>query len=419
MKDEAEGKEGELMRRTKKKIKLISVFVALIFAFELFSPVFYGVLEAELYMSVSGNVISEANNVGIHKASVFIVPVISDGSFGQVDAIKTDEKGKYIFSRVPPGKYLLLSYPPKDSNFAADLTPVTITVQRGKNIVNSNFKLKQAGSISGRIFKEDGVTPLANAPVAAFSESSIGFTFSDGNGFYKATNLLGGSGFTVVVIPDGHSSISQENIAVFSGQATGNVDIVLSNKENASLSGVIVNSELKPLVDTYIMLKSNDDGSVAKTDQNGHFRFVGMKAGEYEVEVVNQKMEIIKKESVTLLPDIDISINLKVSYHRDGKFSDNSKLALLSGSRFREGNFVSHKNLFLQVFSLMGNTAYADFPWATFTCACGPPALPVCAALAAAAALVGVFAFRNLPAAAGYGALWGLLCFIANYALRC
>ena len=111
----------------------------------------------------------------------------SDGSYSVVGLID----GTYI-AEAQQWDYISEYY-----DNAPDLTNATpITVTAPNDTPNINFSLMQKGSISGFIFKPDGVTPLYDAYVCAY-DYDTGYwkdsDYSDSDGSYHLTGLTNGS----------------------------------------------------------------------------------------------------------------------------------------------------------------------------------------------------------------------------------
>lgn len=115
---------------------------------------------------------------------------------------QTDENGHYSFS-VPPGTYLLEARPDWGdlpfvrqyySNAYSEADAADVVVVPDEEISNIVFRLTAGGTISGHVYQENGVTPLANCHVYATEYDSNdwhGGADTDENGAYTLRVLPG------------------------------------------------------------------------------------------------------------------------------------------------------------------------------------------------------------------------------------
>ncbi len=391
----------------KKKIKLASLFTALIFLFELFSPVFYEMVQAELYMSVSGKVVDKETNLTVENAKVMIFKV-SDGDDegGNIekfiesistkksfDFAKTDNRGIYSFDLVPPGKYSLFVQPPNASDYAFELIPREVKVSRAKNVINQDFKLQKGYTVSGRVRGVDSITPVANAQVLAYSENSFALGKTDNKGFYKLTNLKIDISYSIIVMPKSHAVILKNGIRNSSLQGLENVDFVLSKNDSAKVSGTIVDKLTSlPIKGAFVILANLEKGGVGETSSDGVFSISNLTEGEYttQVRAIGYKSFETK---ITITRDMEKHVEFELDQlsHQQGRLSSPIKqiLALIQINR---------------QFSLMhgfSGAAYAqDICLVCVACAQNEDVFRGCVALAIACLLFGL-RFGGIPGAAG------------------
>jgi hypothetical protein len=143
-----------------------------------------------ILMKISGRVIHRETGLGIEGVNVHLDEMVTLEEFEAV----TNKDGLFIIKRVPQGIYELnnwfinLSCP---GELVLEKYPEPIKVTTGRNVIGLNIYLKKGASISGRVFKPDGVTPVTQGNVVVFPrlkgkkiENNI-----DSNGYYKVVGL--------------------------------------------------------------------------------------------------------------------------------------------------------------------------------------------------------------------------------------
>ncbi len=275
-------------RRLRNQLKQIAMLTLIMFSFHLvaFSGLVMNV-HAALFMSVSGMVQDQSTSQGIEGVKVFLVRLVNGKPLGETQMAITDINGNYIFQEVSAGDYWVYSFPEK--TYAVDTRPTSITVIDGENIVDLNFILERQSTISGTIYKSDGMTPASDILVAAYSDSGFGFATSDENGNYIINALKGNQTYKVVAIPDGLPTTLQQGIAVGSNENLTNINIATSSTSGAEYFGVVTSSETgQPIQDAMVALVGdNGTSAVATTDATGHYKISGLQEGNYGAMAVN------------------------------------------------------------------------------------------------------------------------------------
>ena len=146
--------------RYRPAIRIISLTVLLFFCWSFI--VASDVAHAELYMSISGTVKEAVAGKGIAGVQVLAVkePTPLEVSLLVKESYyaSTDNNGNFTIEAIPPGTYnLFINSPPA---YVRSNKPFSLTVTMGKNIVGIDIRLNKAGSVSGRVFQKDGVTPI-------------------------------------------------------------------------------------------------------------------------------------------------------------------------------------------------------------------------------------------------------------------
>lgn len=301
------------MKNFKKKMKLASLFTALIFLFELFSPVFYGMIQAELYMSVSGKIIDRETRQGIKNASIIIFQ-IENGRPVQSRGVLANKDGKYFLEILPPGEYQISVFPPKDGRYAFDATQTKIVnIVRGKNVTNVDFQLGQNEHISGKIYDADGIAGIKKAIVFAISKNSVGTAFTDDAGQYAIKSLKQGS-YAVIVIPNGYAVEIRENIIVPSSIINQSLNISLNAAKTTCVSGRVVSSVNGVTIkDALVTIATERSQGLSFTDSNGQYKICGLEAASYKVSAGANRYEIRAKENVQIVDNQEITENFDLA----------------------------------------------------------------------------------------------------------
>ncbi len=83
----------------------------------------------------------------------------------------TNPRGQYLIDKIKQRKeYWVFAYPPKDSDYALDLTPKK--VKPLKQYEKVYFELEIGGSISGTVYENDRVTLVKEVDIVTVSENS-------------------------------------------------------------------------------------------------------------------------------------------------------------------------------------------------------------------------------------------------------
>jgi hypothetical protein len=134
-----------------------SIFYSIFISFCIIT-IFSNISSAEIYSSISGTVIGEDTQQGLDGVTVVALKIDSQNYF----QAKTDTKGKYVLTNLSPGKYNIGF---EKSDYISTKPYYEIVLPKGKNVVNVNHIMKRGGSVSGTIFKADGVTPMLDVKI--------------------------------------------------------------------------------------------------------------------------------------------------------------------------------------------------------------------------------------------------------------
>jgi hypothetical protein len=279
-----------------------------------------------IYMKIHGRVLQRETGTGIKGAIVHFYETFTAKEFETV----TDPNGYFLIRMVPDGiyelnsRFLYLSCPP-DLILEEKLEPVKVTV--GRNIINLNIYLKKGASISGRIFKPDGVTPVTqgNVVVQPRLKGKLVDNKIDNNGYYKVVGL-GRPGveeldYSVAVEAVGYAHLAKLAKIKSSEEITG-FDFVVG-KGNVHIQGTITSSvDNRPVKGAIIsVLSVKRPTSLAEisngetiTDESGNYSIFGFKyPTTVDIAVFSDDYEMAKVEKYLKfgVNTIDFTLNPK------------------------------------------------------------------------------------------------------------
>ncbi len=247
--------------------------------------------------SVSGHVYEADGKTPISEALVFIDLIESD--YGSSYSTQTGNDGSYSFTKVRPGKYMLLTkkhgYIGEYFDDAIGYDQATpITVSSSKNTV-ADFSLKIGGTISGKVFKSDGHTPVLNAGIACFgidndySADNSGDTSSDGSfvvhglptGHYKV--LAQAEGYLMEYYEESSQETSATPVAVVELQDTPGINFTMD--VGGTISGHVYKADKKtPVKNALVIANGPSRGGIATSDENGAYVIPGLRAGDFKLK---------------------------------------------------------------------------------------------------------------------------------------
>jgi hypothetical protein len=224
-------------------------------------------------------------------------PVASDGTFR--------------IANVPPGEYTMsASRMPGDASGPPEVAVTTIVVE-GNDIENIVLAGSSGGTVTGRIISEVDTAPkmseirvavrepLRNQPspvlLGAFDRRGPPQTSEDGT--FTVPNVFGRARFQVT-LPEGWmlKSITHQGRDITdaphelkSGEQLSGVEVLITNRVT-TVGGQITTASGAPLSDATVVLFASDPQKwfessravmAARPDQQGHWRFRALPAGEY------------------------------------------------------------------------------------------------------------------------------------------
>lgn len=282
--------------------------------------------------SISGHVYRADNKNPIDKASVLVYgPHFSTGPM----SAKTSQDGSYKVISLNSGQSTVVAtaqgYIPRFFNSVYVPEQVTkVTTTLGEEIPNIDFYLEWGGSISGRVYKLDGVTPDAKAGIYYIQISGVETPILGGcvptppcqgveaapDGTYRIGGLLTGDYEVMAVTRDSKPSYvtGVNRISVIQGKETEGVNFVLGPR--TSMSGhVYYNDGKTPVIGATVGAYGwcGFEHHV-KTDSSGYYFIDSMVPGSYAVSALNLRNDPARvtvsagKETVH---DIILSVNPK------------------------------------------------------------------------------------------------------------
>jgi len=235
---------------------------------------------AELYMSISGTIKDATTGKGIAGVGV----IASDLSTKKNYSAVTDNNGVYYVKLVPEGEYTLYAHPSEKYVFKPYTK--TVTVEKGKNVVDANFELPLGGAVSGTIYKSDGVTPLANASLFALTNKGVAISSTGPDGKYLLAGLVPDNGAKIRLITYGYGMIAANNVNIIAGQVTSNVNVTIPPASSGIRGKVYTNDSVSiPITDAFVVLKGDAGFGITTTDSTGNYVINGLSEGMYEATI--------------------------------------------------------------------------------------------------------------------------------------
>ncbi|MCP4151697.1 MAG: hypothetical protein GY757_28395, partial [bacterium] len=278
-----------------------------------------------LYMMVCGKIINRDTGKGVPGVDVMI---LGEGIHRTV----SDRNGNFCFLKVPHGEYGFSSMSihatcPED--LFIDSLPGEITVMDGKNIMNIKIYLKKGGSISGRVFHPDGITPVKRVRISRdkWFYGRTQYVYTDGNGRYEIIGLNSGSKNVLARI-DGYA-FEARKVDVYEGKTVENVDFILG-RGKVSVKGKILsnmdNQEIPKAKIFFHAFKTGENytGGSDNSNKNGKYSVIGLLGpGKFEVCIIHEEYEIL--ETVVELKPGDNNFDFKLEPEKASKKNSQRK----------------------------------------------------------------------------------------------
>jgi parallel beta-helix repeat protein len=202
---------------------------------------------------------------------------------GSVMFADTDENGIYQFAGLSFGTYTITI----GSDPANPLASLQRTVSAGAIQATANFILATTGSITGRVFASDGVTPLAGVNLELFlGDQEIIETTTDDLGGYTFLVLQAGTYQVAVVDTDSAFSL-KSGLNVAGGAALNNTNFTAGQGAvSGSFKDSVTNQPIQgATARVFQLLPGGVTTSLlpATTDFDGLFQIAGLAPGNYRL----------------------------------------------------------------------------------------------------------------------------------------
>jgi len=285
--------------------------------------------------SISGKVTGEQG-----KGVAGVVVWATDEHF-----VTTDNAGNYIIKGLEKGAYYLNFTSNSDKYFNGYYSDIDfdgyVAVKEGEAVKNIDFELEagKPASVSGKVTDGKG-KPVADVIVTPCGVTSAGWAKTDKNGQYILKGLtpstsaaveVDGSkqGYSIKTVPsENYYDEGAKALSFGLGERLNNIDISLT--KGAQVSGVLKDTEGKPVKDTWVGASSADYSSGGKTDSKGKFEIPAVPNGPCTVQVSDIEKGLIAKKDLTIQGHRDVS-GVTLNYKTDPNNIFTSSEVVLKG----------------------------------------------------------------------------------------
>jgi hypothetical protein len=232
------------------------------------------VLEVPLELTAIGKIYGTVSN---HAGTTAIAHPQVAASGGGVYGIQTTggADGKYEFSGLPEGQYMLQATDP--ANGAMATGQGTLTGEGTQLEVNLN--MPAFGSVAGTVYRPDGVTPVSGAFVSLDPHHNIA---TDSNGQFRFDGVGMGSYWVKAQDPLSRDGGKQQVILTEDGQA---VSATITYVGLGTVRGVVVDASNNPVEGFQVTLHDtngytgNEGAGPVGTAADGGFEFINQRVG--------------------------------------------------------------------------------------------------------------------------------------------
>ncbi|MCP4156597.1 MAG: carboxypeptidase regulatory-like domain-containing protein [bacterium] len=166
--------------------------------------------------------------------------------------------------------------------------------------MNIKIYLKKGGSISGRVFHPDGITPAKRAAVsrARWFYGRAENVYTDENGKYTIIGLSGGRK-QVLADLDGYT-VELREVDVQVGKAVENIDFILGQGKVSVKGKILSATDNREIENAKIyffsrMTGEKYSGGDDRSDNNGNYSILGfLEPGKFEVSIIHEEYEILE-----------------------------------------------------------------------------------------------------------------------------
>jgi hypothetical protein len=250
---------------------------------------------------ISGRVVDQGG-ASIANARVYLY---GDFVFGG-DAPPTGVSGpdgSFTLSGISDGTYRIFA---SKAGFARSREGKTVVVADGGSVEGVEIRLSTGGSIAGRILGLD-FTQLSQVTVELAFGDQAGQVRPDGS--YRIDHVEPGE-VRVVASLAGGARQAEGKVVLEPGVAEARLDLEFG--KGFILTGrVLLNGEPRRGERLVVLSKTGSSPRWGTTDQEGRFRFDGLAAGDYMLNLIGRNMG--RQEEITLTEDRDILIELRTA----------------------------------------------------------------------------------------------------------
>ena len=254
-----------------------------------------------IYMKVSGKVIHKETGQGVPGVIVDIININTGDSYD----CTTDINGNFVIKMVPQGIYEISDvdiHMTCPEELIIDEIPETIIVTTGRNIYDLNIYLQKGATISGYVYKADGITPVEDANILSdpwiFGKNESVYTNEQGK--YEIKGV--GQGDKLIHASAAGFASEAIELDVLPGSTYENKNFILGRGKLWVKGKVTSSGDNQPIKDASVFfIYSNVDERYSagwtKTDDNGEYYITGLKnPGVFELSIVQDEYEIIINE---------------------------------------------------------------------------------------------------------------------------
>jgi PKD repeat protein len=226
--------------------------------------------------------------------------------------VKTKSDGSFEINGLPKASdYAIIATPPENSSYV-EFSEFGLVIETS---ITKDIVLLPAMEFTGYVYTADGLTPVKNAWVSAFSQSSDNFMKgqrTDKEGKFEITNVPDATDFVIRVQADGFLTQKLEN------QSPGGADIQFQLVESGSISGSVKNTSGQPLSDARVKATATkvNDVIVVITGSNGKFELDGLQKTDrfgspisYQITVEAQGYQAQTKVEIQVGDAVDFKMS--------------------------------------------------------------------------------------------------------------
>ena len=226
--------------------------------------------------------------------------------------VMTKSDGSFEINGLPDASdYAIIATPPESSNYV-EFSEFGLVID---DSITKDIVLLPAMKFTGYVYDAGDLTPIKNAWVSAFSQSSDNFMKgqrTNNEGKFEINNVPDASDYVIRVQSDGYLSQKLEN------QSPGGSDLQFQLIESGSISGSVKNTSGQDISGARVKATSSkvNDVIVVVTGSNGKFELSGLKKTDtfgspisYQITVEAQGYQIQTKVEQQVGDEVDFKMS--------------------------------------------------------------------------------------------------------------